>query len=123
MFSPDSLHQNPTLSYLILLTMTSLSEIVDSLALLARDIDSAAVSAELELQAGLTVLVQTTVNRRFTPLKERVHHMQVLVNRLVESTGDSDPNGAQAETNAAQPGNAMVSVIVTLLSMVTTVNS
>ena len=99
--------------------MPSLSEIVDSLALLDREIDS----AELELQAELTVLVQTTVNRRFTPLKERVHHMQVLVSRLVESSGESDPNSAQAETGAAQPGNAMVSVIVTLLSMVTTVNS
>ena len=78
----------------------STSEIFASLALLDRDIDF----AELELQAELTALVKTTVNRRFTPLKERVHHMQVVVNRFVQSTGDIAPNGAQ-ETGASQQGN------------------
>ena len=80
--------------------MSTTSEIIDSLALLDRDIDS----AEIELQAELTALVQTTVNLRFTPLKERVHHMRVVVNRFVQSTRDSATNGAQ-ETGASQQGN------------------
>ena len=40
--------------------MSSPTDILDSMAQLYADIDS----AELELQADLTVLVQTTVNRR-----------------------------------------------------------
>ena len=80
--------------------MPTISEIVDSLALLDRDIDS----AEIEIQAELAAFVQTTVNRRFTSLKKRVHHMQVVVNRFVQSTGDIAPNGAQ-ETGASQQGN------------------
>ena len=80
--------------------MSTTSEIIDSLALLDRDIDS----AEIELQAELTALMQTTVNRRFAPLKKRVHHMRVMVNRFVQSTGDSATNCAH-ENNAFQQGN------------------
>ena len=70
------------------------TDILDSMAQLDRDIDS----AEHELQTELTTLVQATVNRRFAPLKQRVHQMRVLVNRFIGSSGD--PDDFQAATIA-----------------------
>ena len=57
-------------------------DIVNSMAQLADDIDS----ARLGLQAELVAL-QVTVDLRLAPLKERVTQMQLLVNRFVDSDG------------------------------------
>ena len=80
--------------------MSSLTDILHSMAQLDRDIDS----AELDLQTELTTLVQTTVNRRFASLKQRVHQMRVLVNRFVGSSGD--PDGVQKATTTLHQDDA-----------------